>query len=503
MSDQHDVDVAIVGAGPTGLLLSAELALRGVRVAVLERNAERPDFVRAFNLGPRSLELLDRRGIVERFLAEGPRVSATSFAGLDVPLDLTCLETDHPYMLGIPQTRTEALLEVHALELGVDIRRGQEVVDVTQQDDGVIVDVNVVQGGSGSSASRLRLNARYLAGCDGGRSAIRKRAGIAFPGTEATHWALLGDVELEDPSSLSYGVHQTTRGTVYVIPRPGYVRICTGERTRPAERDAAVTLDELRDAVRHVLDRDVALVRPRWLTRFGDAARVAEHFRVGRVLLAGDAAHVHPPAGAQGINVGLQDAFNLGWKLAAVLNGWAPDGLLDSYHTERHAAAERVLMHTRAQTELGRSDERIAPVRALLQSITRGDDARRALTELVTGFDTRYSVDPSGDAESGNAWLGKLAPNVAFVADGARSSIAERMRDGRALLVTRGPGEDLQAAVRGRSDRLEHVRLDRDAPVSGWLAGVEHALVRPDGHIAWLSSCPAGSLSAAVERWLG
>jgi 2-polyprenyl-6-methoxyphenol hydroxylase-like FAD-dependent oxidoreductase len=506
MSDQHDVDVAIVGAGPTGLLLSAELALRGVRVAVLERHAARPDFVRAFNLGPRSLELLDRRGIVERFLAEGPRVSATSFAGLDVPLDLTCLETDHPYMLGIPQTRTEALLEDYAQELGVVIRRGQEVVDVTQHDERVTVDVNVAAGARGPSSKQLRLSARYLVGCDGGRSVIRKRSGIAFPGTEATHWALLGDVELEDPASLSYGIHQTPRGTVYVIPRPGYVRICTGERTRPAERDAVVSLDELRDAVHHVLGRDVALVRPRWLTRFGDAARVAEQFRVGRVLLAGDAAHVHPPAGAQGINVGLQDAFNLGWKLAAVLRGWAPDGLLDSYHTERHAAAERVLMHTRAQTELGRTDERIAPVRALLQSITRGDEARRALTELVTGFDTRYSADPSDHAESGRAWLGKLAPNVSFVADGARSSIAERMRGGRALLFTRGADEDLQAAVRERSDRVEHVGLDLNEPASGWLAGVERALVRPDGHIAWLSTSRERDdpgLNVAMRRWIG
>jgi 2-polyprenyl-6-methoxyphenol hydroxylase-like FAD-dependent oxidoreductase len=500
-----DTEIVIAGAGPTGLLLAAELALRGMRAVVLERNTVRPDFVRAFNLGPRSLELLDRRGIVERFLAEGKQVSETSFAGLGTPLDLTCLETDHPYVLGIPQTRTEALLEMHALELGVEIRRGHEVVDLTQDDKSVCAEVSVQANPESTSASRYRLCTNYLVGCDGGRSTIRKRAGIAFPGRPATRWALLGDVALEDPTTLALGKHETPRGSVFVIPRPGYVRIITAELTRPDDRDVPVTLEEFAHAVRHVLGRDVALTQPRWLTRFGDAARVAEHFRLGRVFLAGDAAHIHPPAGSQGINVGLQDAFNLGWKLAAELRGWAPPALLDSYHVERHAAAERVLMHTRAQTELGQSDERIAPVRALLQSLTQGDSARRALAELVTGFDTRYHAGSSDASNADRTLLGKLAPNVTFVAGGARSSIAQRMRTGRALLFTRGERTDLSDVIAARRDRLEHVRVPPDQPTSGWLTNVDTALVRPDGHIAWMSPShdDGAALHEVIKQWLG
>ena len=504
-SRDMDADVAIAGAGPTGLMLAIELALRGIRVVMLERHAVRPDFVRAFNLGPRSLELLDRRGIVDRFLAEGWKVPATSFAGLDTKLDLTCLDTDHPYVLGIPQTRTEALLEAHALERGIEIRRGHEVIDVVQDDEGVTAEISVASNASEGSASRYQLRVRYLVGCDGGRSTIRKRARIVFPGTEATHWALLGDVELEDPASIGFGNHQTPRGSVFVIPRPGYVRIITAEQSPPVDRDAPVTLEQLSDAVRHVLGRAVVLKQPRWLTRFGDAARVAEHLRLGRIFLAGDAAHVHPPAGSQGINVGLQDAFNLGWKLAAELSGWAPDGLLDSYHVERHAAAERVLMHTRAQTELGRSDERIAPVRALLQSLAHAAEARRTLTELVTGFDTRYGAEDQTEPDKRDrSPLGKLAPNVPLAEEGGRtSSIAERMRDGRALLITRADATDVESLATTRRDRLEHVRLRTDASACGWLSEVDAALVRPDGHIAWLSSCSTSTLGEEVGRWLG
>jgi len=499
-----DADVAIAGAGPTGLLLAAELALRGVTVVVLERNVVRPDFVRAFNLGPRSLELLDRRGVVDRFLAEGRQVSATSFAGLDTPLDLTCLETDHPYVLGIPQTRTEALLEQHALETGAELRRGHEVAELSQDDEGVDIDVVVADDAPTSAGRRYCLRARCLVGCDGGRSVVRKRSGIGFPGTPATRWSLLGDVELEDPATLAYGKHDTTRGSVFVIPRPGYVRIITADPRASVDRDDPVTLEQLSDAVRLVLDREIRLTRPRWLTRFGDAARVAERFRLGRVFLAGDAAHVHPPAGAQGINVGLQDAFNLGWKLAASLHGWAPDGLLDSYHDERHAAAERVLMHTRAQTELGQTGDRIAPVRAILRSLADSAVVRRMLTELVTGFDTRYGVTSTGESASRHPLLGRLAPNATLNANGRRTSIAERMRGGQALLVVRGDVSTAAELVAARGDRLELLALDPEDG-SDWLATIDAALVRPDGHVAWVSDVPerGASVAGAVRQWLG
>ncbi len=331
VAQEEIAQVIIAGGGPTGLMLACELALARVPTIILERLPERPSFCRGFTLNARSLELLDRRGIVERFLAEGWRVPVTGFAGLDSPLSLADLETDHRYTLGIPQTRTEELLEDRAKELGVPIRRGHEVIGLEQDKDGVTVEVRGPEG-------VYSLRAAFLAGCDGGRSAVRKFAKIAFPGSEATGSWLLGDVELPDPTSLSVGSHRGANGSVFVIPRPGYVRVIAAERERPADRDAPVTLDELRQTVSVALGRDVEMAEPRWLTRFGDAARQAEHYISGRVLLAGDAAHIHPPAGAQGLSVGLRDAFNLGWKLAAQVQGWAPPGLLETYHTERHAA---------------------------------------------------------------------------------------------------------------------------------------------------------------------
>jgi 2-polyprenyl-6-methoxyphenol hydroxylase-like FAD-dependent oxidoreductase len=500
-----DVDVAIAGAGPTGLMLAAELATRGVRVVVLERDLERPTFVRAFNLNARSLELLDRRGIVDRFLAEGPTVPATHFAGLDVPLDLSLLDTDHPYVLGIPQTRTEELLEQHALERGAELRRGHEVVAVAQDDGGVDVDVRVTSPDGATVPGSCRVRAGWLVACDGGRSTVRKLAGIAFPGTPATRWALLGDVELADPGVLGFGVNGTERGSVFVIPRPGYVRVITSERTAPPDRALPPTLDELADAVREVLGRDVGFVRPRWLTRFGDAARLAERFRAGRILVAGDAAHVHPPAGAQGLNAGLQDAFNLGWKLAATVLGAAPPRLLDSYHTERHAAGERLLMQTRAQAELGRTDERIAPVRSLLREVARLDDVRRTLAELVTGVGTRYDVADQ-ETMASQRWLGRLAPNVALETGEGRTSIAERMRGGRGLLVMRSELAGLGESMARVPDLVEVVRVRAHDEPACWLAGTEAALVRPDGHLAWMATGAADDaamLKRAVKSWMG
>lgn len=499
-----DADVAIAGAGPTGLLLAAELAMRDVRVVVLERNVERPSFVRAFNLNSRSLEILDRRGIVDRFLAEGPKVPFTHFAALAEPLDLAGLDTDHPYVLGIPQTRTEALLEAHALEQGTEIRWGHAVAGIAQDDDCVTIELDVAAGDTAAGTSRRTLRTRWLVGCDGGRSTVRKRAGIGFPGTAATRWALLGDVELADPASLSFGNHQTSRGSVFVIPRPGYVRVITSEIVPPANAESPVTLDALRDAVAHVLGRDVALVRPRWLTRFSDAARLAERYRLGRVLLAGDAAHVHPPAGAQGLNVGLQDAFNLGWKLAAVVRDGAADELLDSYHDERHAAGERLLTQTRAQAELGQTDDRLAPVRGLVRDLARDTGVRRLLAEMVSGLDTRYAI-ASPERMARQPMLGRLAPNVALEVATRCTTLAACLRQGRMVLVTRGTRSELVDAVAPLRDRLEVATIP-DVPMqSRWLDGVDAALVRPDGHVAWLADGEGGveSLRASAERWLG
>jgi 2-polyprenyl-6-methoxyphenol hydroxylase-like FAD-dependent oxidoreductase len=494
---EMNVDVAIAGAGPTGLLLAAELAMRGVQVIVLERNLERPGFVRAFNLNSRSLEILDRRGIVDRFLAEGPKVPFTHFAALDGPLSLASLDTDHPYVLGIPQTRTEALLEAHALECGAEIRWGHEVVDVEQDNNGVTIDLRC-----GENLSQL--HAQWLVGCDGGRSTVRKLAAISFPGTVATRWALLGDVELEDPSSLSYGNHQTVRGSVFAIPRPGYVRVIVSQLTGPADPTSAVTLEEFHDAVAHVLGRHVSFVRPHWLTRFGNAARLAERYRSGRILLAGDAAHVHPPAGAQGLNVGLQDSFNLGWKLAAEIREGASENLLDSYHHERHALGEHLLMQTCAQTELGQTEERMQPVRGLFKSIARNEVVQRQLAEMVTGLDTRYDVADK-DAMARWPWLGRLAANVSVIVNDNVTTLAALLRSGRHVLVTSQTPAEIDAQISGWKERLSMASFARGEPTREWTSDVDAALIRPDGHLAWLatSHSDVATLPVALERWLG
>jgi len=491
-----EVDVAIVGAGPTGLLLAAELAMREVQVVVLERSIERPDFVRAFNLNSRSLEILDRRGIVDRFLAEGPKVPFTHFAALDEPLSLADLDTDHPYVLGIPQTRTEALLETHAIECGAAIRWGHEVIDVEQNDAGATIRVRCEERLS-------ELHVRWVVGCDGGRSTVRKCAGIAFPGTAATRWALLGDLELEDSKSLSFGNHQTERGSVFVIPRPGYVRVIVSEHSSP-DPASTVSLGALRDAVAHVLERPVSFVRPRWLTRFGNAARLAERYRVGRILVAGDAAHVHPPAGAQGLNVGLQDAFNLGWKLAAVIREGASERLLDTYHDERHALGEHLLMQTCAQSELGQTDERMQPVRALVKSIARNDVVRRQFAEMVTGLDTRYDVVDKG-AMARSSWLGRLAPNVPLLADRKPMTLAACLTGGRHVFVMNPTRVNADAQVRAWKERLSFAHFAQGEPMRPWAEKIDAALIRPDGHIAWMaqSNSELATLPATLEQWVG
>lgn len=479
--------VMVAGAGPAGLMLAGELALAGVQVEVVDRLPRRSPYCRGFTLNARSIELLDRRGLADRFLAEGPTVPYGMFADPSRPLDLTAMDTDHPYTLGIAQTRVEELLEQWLAELGVPVRWAQEVIGLEQDGGGVEVTVRV--GGE-----HLRSRVDYLAGCDGSRSAVRKLAGIGFPGTPATTFGLLADVELADPNDLPFGVTDGEHGTVFVIPRPGYVRIVLDEPAPPTERDEPVRLAYFHQTLAEVLGRPVGLANPRWLTRFSDAARQADRYVAGRVVLAGDAAHIHPPAGAVGVNVALADAVNLGWKLAATALGSAPDGLLDSYHQERHEVGERVLRTTRAQAILGRSDPDLDPVRHLLGELTDLPPVGKHIAELATGVSTRYDPKILGD----HPWLGRLAPNLELTTGDHRASVAELLRTARPVLLTVGDHTP-PAGMTGRVDTY-HVHF-RDQP------DLEGLLIRPDGHTAWIRTRtdpqPVDTLTTAMATWFG
>jgi hypothetical protein len=340
-----------------------------------------------------------------------------------------------------------------------------------------------------------RVKAGYLAGCDGGRSTVRKQAGIAFPGTAATRFSLLGDVELSDQAALPPGLHAGPGGEVLVIPRPGYVRLITADRQPPADQDTPVTLARLQAAVDEALGRPVRLRTARWLTRFGNAARQASEYIRGRVILAGDAAHIHPPAGAIGVNVALDDAFNLGWKLAATVRGPAPAALLGSYHRERHAAGARVLASTQAQVLLG--DDRLGPLADLLTRIARHPAGNRALTETIVGLDTRYDMLP-GTAHS---WLGCLVPNLTLSVGASRTDLAALLAPGRGLLLNLTEGRDIRQAAAGWADRVDIV----DAADAGH-PELRAVLLRPDGHCAWMLTAGddrRDGLRLALEHWYG
>ncbi|MGI9002549.1 MAG: FAD-dependent monooxygenase, partial [Pseudonocardia sp.] len=327
------IDVIVAGGGPTGVMLASELRLHGVHALVLEKDAEPTRIVRGLGLHARSVEVMDQRGLLERFLALGKQYPVGGFfAGISKPSP-DRLDTAHPYVLGIPQTTVERLLTEHATELGVEIRRGCELVGLSQDEHGVTAEL----------ADGTQLRSRYLVGCDGGRSTVRKLLGVGFPGEPSSVETLLGKVEVTAPQETLMAVVAEVRKTQLrfgAMPLgDGVYRVVAPAAGVAENRTVPPTLDELKQQLRATASTDFGAHSPRWLSRFGDATRLAERYRTGRVLLAGDAAHIHPPMGGQGLNLGIQDAFNLGWKLAAEIGGWAPEGLLDSYHTERHPVA--------------------------------------------------------------------------------------------------------------------------------------------------------------------
>ncbi|EOD69873.1 FAD-dependent monooxygenase [Amycolatopsis vancoresmycina] len=472
-----ETDVLIAGAGPAGLLLAAELALAGVRTTIVERLPQRPPYCRGFNLNSRALDLLARRGLADGLVAEGHRVPHAPVTGLPGPLLLDGAATDHPFSLGIPQTRVEEVLEARARELGVEILRGHDLRSFTQSADDVTTVVHNGQFGR-------TLRSRFLVGCDGGRSTVRKQAGIGFPGVDARWYALLGDVECDLPYGPSAGPDGRS---LFVIPRPGYVRIVVREDAPPSDKDTPVTLERLQAQVDTVLGLHVELREPRWLSRFGDAARLASKYREGRVLLAGDAAHIHPPAGAIGVNVALDDSFNLGWKLAATVRGTAPEGLLDTYHAERHAAGERILANTRAQVAV--EEAGAEPWADLLRRVAAHPAGNRALAEIITGLDACY--EPGG-----HPWLGRLAPDVPLLVSGAETRLATLLHAGRPVLLDLTPSGSFAAWSAG---------VPVVAASSPSTSDIDAVLLRPDGHVAWVGTPGAGDagLAEAVHRWVG
>ncbi|PZR51783.1 FAD-dependent oxidoreductase [Xylanimonas oleitrophica] len=466
-------DVIVVGAGPTGVWLATELALHGVDAVVLERDAEPTRVVRALGLHARSIEVLALRGIADRFLDAGQTYPVGGhFAGIQKPAPE--LDTTYPYVLGLRQTEVERLLLEHAAERGVEIRRGQPVVGLDQDDEAVTVEL----------AGGERLRARYVVACDGGRSTVRKLLGLGFPGEPASNEWLLAEFDVDVPAeevaavvaevrktNLGFGVGPSGTGTFRgVVPAEGV-----------SDRAAPPTFEEFTGRVRAVAGTDFGAHSPRWLSRFGDATRLVERYRAGRVLLAGDAAHVHPPLGGQGLNLGLQDAFNLGWKLAAEVAGWAPEGLLDTYEAERRPVAGDVLDSTRAQPELLRLEPGPLAVRRLLSELMDLPGVARHLVEKVTALGVRY--DLGGDDLRGR--------RVSDVRLGSGRRLYELMHQGRGLLLD----QTGRLTAEGWEGRVDHVVDTSDG------LGVDAVLLRPDGHVAWSSG--AGDLGEHLARWFG
>jgi 2-polyprenyl-6-methoxyphenol hydroxylase-like FAD-dependent oxidoreductase len=509
-------EVIVVGAGPTGLMLAAELALAGVGVSVLEQQAAPSGQSRGGGVNPRTAEVLASRGLLDAVTERAVTRESVGghFAGLPVPLDARPWRTRHPDGLLIPQDRLEEVLETRLRELGTQVRRRAVLTDLVQDEDGVEA---VVADPDGTR----RLRARYLVACDGGHSTVRKITGVPFPGRAGTMSAVSADIELAGAADTVPGatthISTLTRtgGGYWMLLHPldaeggraagyrvvfGAVDSGLGEPSSQ-DRAAPVTADEVARALAAVHGPDTVLGRLRWGTRFSDACRQVTAYRHGRVLFAGDAAHIHLPTGGQGLNLGVQDAMNLGWKLAATVHGRAPDGLLDSYHDERHPVGARVLANTRAQSVLMSPPPDADDVRALREIViemARLPDANRYLAGLMSGLDLRYDL---GDPDP---LVGARMIDLTLRTGSGTRTVSELLRTGRGVLLELGGPHTPETVVPAAVDRVEARVLDSPVGVElGSARPADRVLVRPDGYVCWIGCGPDETPDAALARWFG
>jgi 3-(3-hydroxy-phenyl)propionate hydroxylase len=478
--------VVIAGGGPTGLMLAAELALAGIDVAVVERRAGQ-DLIgkRAGGLHSRTIEVLDQRGIADRFLSQGTVAQVAGFAW--IPLDISDFPTRHNYGLGLWQNRIEQILAGWVGELGVPIYRSRDVTGFVQDDTGVDVEVS---GGQS-------LRAEYLVGCDGGRSLIRKAAGIEFSGWDPTISCLIAEVEVaEEPE---WGLRRDDKG-IHALGKQEDgepVRVMVTEQH--VGQTSEPTLRDLSEALIAVYGNDYGIHSPTSISRFTDMTRQAASYRDRRVLLAGDAAHIHSPTGGQGLNTGVQDAVNLGWKLAQVVNGTSPESLLDTYHAERHPVAARVLQNTMAQTVLLGSGERIDALRDTMSELLSMDEPRKRFAAMMSGLDIHY------DLGEGHPLLGRRMPDLDLVTEGGPLRVFTLLHDARPVLLNLGePGAfDITPwADRVRLIDAEYVG-EWELPVFGAVTAPTAVLIRPDGYVAWVGEGTDLGLPDALTTWFG
>jgi 3-(3-hydroxy-phenyl)propionate hydroxylase len=473
--------VVIVGGGPTGLMLAAELALAKVDVAIVERRANQElDSSRSRGLHSRTIEVLDQRGIAGRFLAEGQAMQIQSFAG--VSLDISDFPTRHNYGLALLQIHFERILAAWVGELGVPMYREREVTGFAQ--DGTGVDVQL----SGGQSPR----ARYVVGCDGGRSVIRKAAGIDFPGWDPTTSWLIAEVEMDEEPEIGLrgggGIGRAEGGRIGVVLAEPRV-----------EHTSEPSLQDLREALIAVDGTDHGAHSPTWISRFTDMTRQAAAYREGRVLLAGDAAHVHPPQGGQGLNTGVQDAVNLGWKLAQVVKGTSPDGLLDTYHAERHPVGARVLHKSRAQMALRATDERTEVLRDTITELLSMDQPRKRFAAAMSGLDVHY------DLGEGHPLLGRRMPDLDLATPNGPLRLFTLLHHARPVLLNLGDPGGFD--ITPWADRVQLIDAQYagvwELPALGAVPAPTAVLIRPDGHVAWVGNPADLALPEALTTWFG